>query len=476
MSTFAHGGATLLQIGDEFLTKQEKERIALQTTWEELYFSSHVHNKIVKVDGQTIDVDPLVPLPNLISEVFSDLIFLEFPKITFDDEVKDDLKPVIDKLAIDCLEAAGLNSATGMLFCNMFNVDGETNWKFMSPTQTLWETDKLGNLKHVIFFKYISTDKKGNKEFHIQEHSLMSSGATTKDGGKTITENKKHVIETYNIVIGPDKKIKNVFDLETINTGLDFIPVIIVWNIGQLKSSIGRSDYQGKEQMFAELDNRYDQVNYVLQEHSEPWTFVPPGVLNTNGQFSRRQGKMVEKAGGGTGDNSVDIVSWDASLQSAFKMIDSLIDTTLFTSRISNSIAGRSVDGVSGGAESGKAVIWKSVQTWTAVKKRQSYWSAFFKQFFLYLGKMDERYTDTLNEEAVNKIGVLWATNLPMDETADTQNLSIQVNSGIKSQKKAISELQNIDDTMAAEEQAQIKTEQEEQAAIDASSTQPVTL
>ena len=72
-------------------------------------------------------------------------------------------------------------------------------------------------------------------------------------------------------------------------------------------------------------------------------------------------------------------------------MIDSIIDVTLLTSRISSPIAGRADSG--GGVESGKAVIWKSVQTWTAVQKRQGYWTSFFKTFFLFAIVIYNTYT-----------------------------------------------------------------------------------
>jgi hypothetical protein len=464
----------LLQVEDEFLSVSDKKRILKQKEWEDLYSSSHVHSKVVMSNGSQKDIDPLVPLPSFVSETFSDLLFLTFPKISFDDEnIDKSLVPVYKEMAVDCLEAAGLNSATGMLFCNMFNIDKKTHWEFLSPTQTLWETDRLGNLTHVIFFKVIDKDDKGNITYHIQEHRLdvkSSMGAN-----KEIIETAVHVIEEYNIIVGVNGKIKVVFDESELQTGLDFIPVIIIWNIGQLNSKIGKSDYQGKEQLFADVDNRFDQANHVLDEHSDPWTFVPAGVLDQSGNFNKKLGKMVEKSGGGNGDNSVDIVSWDASLEANFKMIDELIDTVLFTSRISSSIASRTSGRNSGNNDSGKAVIWKSVQTWTAVKKRQSYWSAFFKSFFTNLGKMDENYK-AITDEAIEKMSILWNTNLPMDETADTQNLSAQVMANIKSKLKATKELQDITLKQAEEEQAQINKENQESATIDASSQQPVTL
>ena len=468
----------MLQIGEKFLDKSghDAKRIALQTRWLELYYSTHIHNKIVSANGDTIDIDPLVPLPNTISEIFSDLLFLNFPKISFGTASNDDqLKPITNKLAVDTLEAAGLNSATGMLFCNMFNIDSKTHWKFMSPTQAIWENDKLDNLETILFFKLKEVDKKGNMLYHIQEHKLIETGRKTLDGGKTTQPIIAGIIETYEMWVNVNYKITNIFNDVTTSTGLDFIPVITVWNVGQLNSKIGRSDYQGKEQLFAELDNRYDQINYVLQEHSEPWTFLPPGILTKNGQFQRRNGKMVEKAGGGVGDNTVDIVSWDASLDSAFRMIDSILDITLFTSRISGAIASRGNDSRGGGVESGKAVIWKSVQTWTAVQKRQGYWSTFFKVFFTYLGKMDKTYA-FLTEDVIKQFEIQWATNLPMDETADTDNLTKQVAGGIKSQLTAIGQLQDKDQDAAIKEQQQIQSEQETEASIQASSSTPVTL
>ena len=102
-------------------------------------------------------------------------------------------------------------------------------------------------------------------------------------------------------------------------TDIDFIPVVKYVNIGMMGLNSGKSDYQGKEQLFAEIDNRVDQINYILQEHADPWTLLPPGVLNEHGQFIRNQGKMIEK--GANTKSDVEIVAWNAQLEAAFQRL-----------------------------------------------------------------------------------------------------------------------------------------------------------
>ena len=446
----------MLQRGDVFLTKEDKRRIKLQTAWEKLYNSELIHQIVIDKTGTSRAVDPLIPLPNTISEIFADLLFLKFPIIKFDNEaLVETLRPVINKLKIDLLEAAGLNSATGMLFWVLFKKDGNTFWKFKSPTKVQWEKDELGQLIMVRFFSAIET-KGEDQRFFIREYNLIELG-------KKENISKRAILEEYEIVITiATQEVKMVDGFVSTDTGLDFIPVIEIQNIGQLNSPIGKSDYQGKEQLFAEIDNRVDQNNNVLQEQSEPWVGVPAGVLDEGGNFNRQNGKWFEKTmSGAQGDNEVDVVTWDASMNASFEQIKMMIRQVLFTSRISSPIAGFEEGNQ---VESGTALKWRSINTFSSLGRRRIYWGEAIRTFFLYYSKMTEGVPDL--KDMTDSMVIDWQESIPMDEQALTQNIVQRTGAQVMSKLAAIKKANEFDQKKAQEELDQIQKEQGDDADI----------
>ncbi len=439
----------LLQVGKVFLGRQDQKRIRLQSKWEKLYHSEFIHQIIVDKGGSRRAVDPLIPLANTVSEIFADLLFLEFPKINFDkDAIDKELVPLIDSLKIDLLEAAGLNSATGMLFWVLFKKDGKTFWRFKSPTEVQWQKDFTDELTMVRLFKQIEV-KGQNLTFFIQEWNLNLFG----EGEDTF---KRAIIEEYEVVVrASDHEVIRVMAVDAKDTGLPFIPVIEIQNIGQMNSPIGKSDYQGKEQLFAEVDNRVDQNNSVLQEQSEPWVGLPSGVLDEAGNFNRKNGKWFQKGmSGNQADNEVSVVTWDASLTASFEQIKLMVRQILFTTRISSPIAGFE-EGAT--VESGTALKWRSINTFSSLGRRRIYWEQAIKKFLLYYSQMTEGATDLT--EALDTVKIEWQDSLPMDDDSATDNVVKKVNAKVQSRLKAIMNLNEADRKNAQEELDQIDTE-----------------
>ena len=160
-----------------------------------MYYSQEVYNTTVKPDGSQAPVDPLIPLPNTISEIFSDLLFLEFPEMSFgDDENTDEVNEVLTRIRIQVLEAAGLVSAQGMVWWYLFMEDGQVKWKFIQPNFTLWEKDALGDLRTFRLFKELPAKNKGKKEFFIQEYIKTR----TMDSDKSVIVYSEYTITTSN--------------------------------------------------------------------------------------------------------------------------------------------------------------------------------------------------------------------------------------------------------------------------------------
>jgi hypothetical protein len=441
-----------------------------------MYQGTYIHQLTIQQSGGQATakkVDPLVPLPAVISEISSDLLFGEFPVLKMENEadqaVLDDYIMNNPQFGTDIQEASTMTTATGMLFWYLFIMDGQTFYKFIKPQNMLWEEDILGITKVQIFKEKSRSDNGKSAVYKVLE--LTFDYNESKFKSPYTDENRKYVTREYEIRVenpnGSGKDARVIKEVKLINeqiTDFDFIPVIKIDNIKVLGSKIGKSDYQGKEQMFAELDNRVDQINHVLQEHSEPWTLIPPGVLNKNGNFNKSNGKMIEKMGG-QGQDSVDIMSWDASLKDAFTQIETLIQLILFTSRISNPIAGFFTERTGSQVESGRALKWKSISTFSMIDRKRKYWNEAFRKYFKYLNAMDDNFN--LSDDF--KLEVLWKDGLPLDREAIVGQVVKEVNAGLKSKLSGIQQINEVTEDTAQKELDTITAEKQTQANIEAS-------
>jgi hypothetical protein len=454
-----------LEKGEVFPEKNERDRIKLQTEWEQMFHGLYHYRKIVDNSGQVTEIDPLVPIPATISEITADLLFGEFPEIDFQNTATDELfKQLVDNnkaIGTDLLEAATYNSFLGSIFWHNFLVEGKPYYKFVKSNKAVWDQDLWG-ITNVKFFTEIERDKSNRYiVYHIQEHDFIYD---TEKVSPYVDEGRKYRVQEYDIKVDLqyDNKIKEVTGLTEEITEWDFIPIIKVDNLRQMGVKVGKSDYQGKEQLFAEIDNRVDQINYVLQEHAEPWIVVPPGILNQSGNFNRRNGKMIERGVADGNGSDIGITSWEAQLESAFKQIETMIWLVFFSSRISAPIAGLDKGGQ---VESGRALKWKSVNTTSMIARKRKYWNEAFRIFFAIRQKIDPDFKNANIEDLV----IRWQDGLPLDDEAVVENVVKQVQSGIMSEVTAIQRTQEVDEDGATKELSQIRKEQQDKATIKGS-------
>jgi len=445
----------LLELNQRFPNEIEEQRIKVQSSWEKMYHSEYIYNKIIDYRGKQVPIDPLVPIPAIISEINADLLFGEFPKFNFQDETINKLinKMIRNKLESDMLELATYVSAVGTVFWKFFMIDNEINYEFIQGNKVAEWEEGLKGITNIKFFEELETDKYNKFTWYIIEEHIY--------------EDDQYFILRYKIKVkNTTNEIVKIEDIEREVTGLDFMPIIKVINIGQMNSKIGKSDYQGKEQLFAEIDNRVDQINYVLQENADPWKFLPPGILDPHGRFNKRDGKMVEKAPGG--DNTVDIVTWDASLDAAFRQIEKMIELVFFTCRISSPIAGLEKGGQ---VESGRALKWRSINTFSNINKKRKYFNKVFYKMFEIISKLDSEYKNI----DIDKLIIEWQDGLPLDSREITDNIIRQVQAGILSKLTAIQKINEVDKKEANDELEQIKKEKGDEAELQQRAL-PITL
>lgn len=450
----------MLQKGDVYPLPKDTARIQKQNNYERLLNSKSFGNfKLKSIDGRISReaVDPLVPLPQTISDISSDLLMGESPKITIPKD-QDDLNDWIfdTNLESKLLEGATYASSIGSIFSRMYKNEEEILYDFVAANNVTF-TRSLNVLTNVKFIDSIRNTKNSKgKLYNIQEYDLDKNEVT---------------ISTYTAQINKStNKVEEITNLKSETPGLDFIPVTQWVNIGIMGSDFGRSDYQGKEQLFAEIDNRIDQNNNVLEENAAPWLGMPPGILNQNGELNKSSSdnKMFEKAGSGNqGENSIDIIEWDGQLKSSFEQLTAMEDLVFFTSRISNSISGRTTGGTS---DSGRSLKWQSVSTIAMINRKKRYASDFLKTFI-------NQWTKLRDKEIVKKdIKVEFQDGLPLDDKEVIESTVKQFDSGLMSQETAIKNLQETDDLQTQEEIARIQSDQQFQTGLEVQASSPITL
>lgn len=451
--------ASILKKGERFPSEPEDKRIKQQLIWDDMY--NNVHHNIRKIivgerGASEKKIDPIVPLASLISDINGDLLFGEFPNITFGENNESFTDTVHERLKqwrtymSDVLSAASYNSALGTMFWYLFKMNDKVFYKFIKPVNTIWDEDIIGLTYVMFFFEYDRDPNNRWIKFKTQEHYYDYDDSEYES--PLLDDKRKHIVAESIITVRLDdtRKIVKIEDEKTEESGLSFIPIIKVENIKNLNAKNGKSDYQGKEQMLAEVDNRIDEINHVLTEHAEPWTLLPPGVLNEDGNFNRSNGKMIEKAqSGGQGTNNVDVVQWDGQLESSFNAIKMLIQLILFSSRISNPIAGFFFDNTGGQVESGRALKWRSINTTSMITKKRNTWNEAFNQFFTMWFNMDDQFKDVPDEIDMN---VFWKDGLPLDEEAVVENVIKQVRANVLSQQTAIQKINEVDPDEAQKE------------------------
>ena len=167
---------------------------------------------------------------------------------------------------------------------------------------------------------------------------------------------------------------------------------------------------------------------------------------------------MIEKAPGT--DNTVDIATWDGQLTAAFDIVEKMISMIFFTSRISSPIAGLEKGGV---ADSGRALKWRSINTFSAVQRRRVYYEAAHQKFFNFLKRLDPSIKGDVSD-----LQMIWRDGIPLDNSQIIDDVTQQVMSQIMSKKTAIMQVQEIDEKAALEEQDQILLENGQSADIEA--------
>jgi hypothetical protein len=452
----------LLEKGDIYPSAKDAERIERENYYERLLLNESTGNyKMVHENGviRKVPKDPLVPIPQTISDISADLLMGEFPNIVLPQTSEQDN---FNDWAMDTdlgsrlLEAATYVSAVGTVFSSLYKIDDEINYTLKASNKVTWE-ETNGKITNVKFILGITRTANGvNQVYEIQEWSINK--------GQLLIQHYEAEVRIS------DRKVKRVDVLSPEQRpGLDFVPIAKWVNVGIMGQPNGRSDYSGKSQLFSEIDNRVDQNNNTIEENQDPWKAIPAGILDERGEFNRSNyaNKMFEKTGGGQADNTVDVVTWDANMPASFQQIETMIDLTFFTSRLSNPITGRLKGGQS---DSGRSLKWQSVSTISMKNRKEKYAASFLRDFVNQWSRLSGTEIDK------KEIKIIWQDGLPIDEQEKTETVVQQVNAGLMSKETAIKELQELSTEDAQKELEKIQADETAAAELEARSVSPLVI
>ncbi|GEM_PF-6587746 len=384
----------------------------------------------------------LLPLPQTIAETGADLLIGESPSIVTNRQSATDAFIRRTFLNDFSLETATMLSALGSLFIKVW-YDGRVSRISSIDPASVRTYFEYGNLVECCIIEPVSNDTLNNErtqyvvEHHVPGHIYHYCLITKK--------HEPNCIERKEDITCIESDIPPVED-----TGLSYIPIAHFRNLGIPGQWYGRSDYFGKEQLFAEIENIVSMISYVLAENSEPWVLVPNGVINPRtGHFNRADGKWIEKSAGI--EQSVDIVSWNAGLTAAFEQLNKLMEMLLFTSRLSPALFSRDKHG---SVDSGRALKWRSIPTFSMLNRKRRYFERGLKELLRAGLELDG-----VSLPADWQVNIHWKDGLPQDHESTAQFYATLVSHGLCSKQTAVQHIFNVSEAAAAKEIERIASE-----------------
>jgi hypothetical protein len=307
----------------------------------------------------------------LISKVSADLLFGEqinfkFPEKT-DQKIIDAVDQIVNdnKLHTRNYESALANSYNGDSGIKLRrDAKGNPIIEYISPAIIFpeFEEDNINVTKKI----ELCWTKKVNGNTYLRKE-IHTIGAIDNEVWLMATDGTLKYQVDFSEVYGMNHTIKEHED-----TGIDDLLVKLIPNWKPTGFAFGISDYADLGTLFDEINNRMTRMADILNRHSDPKLAVPKGVLDEDGKVRTASFDLFEvSANTGGGINKPEYITWDASLESAFKEIDKIIEFLFLFSETSPSVFGLDKGGQ---AESGRALKFKLIRTLAKISRKKNYY------------------------------------------------------------------------------------------------------
>ena len=235
-----------------------------------------------------------------------------------------------------------------------------------------------------------------------------------------------------------------------VSTGINHPTLIHFPHSKSCGEHYGNSEYSGKiYQIFNRINERISSINRILDKHEEPKMGGPRLLLDQNGNLKNAQ--YFESDSGAIPQ----YITWNAELESSYKMLDRLIDTLFALTRVSKVFA-MAPDGAR--YDSQPAFRLQMAQTLAKIREWQIRAEYRIKKMIRVAMAMALGIADV---SEIPNPNVKWRDGLPKDVGMDAQTESVRVSSGTTSRVDAIRRLDDCDEAAALQTLAEIAREAE---------------
>lgn len=438
-------------------------RISEYDYFDRLFIGDHFSAFNIKIDNEQYGREYArlryvkVNFAGLLSKIIADMLFSE-PIIVKNKENQDwvDALWYENKMDIQCYESALSNSALGDAVFKIRVGKRRPN----SPKPTIIIED----ITPKIYFPKIDgfnvraepteqelswTFKSGNKTYLRQE--IHTSGKI---------ENKVYEMMGDKIMQDVGLEILGIPDLKPIvETGIDESLIVHIPNWKKGNKYFGISDYYDLDSIFYAINNRMTKIDNILDKHGDPILMVPKGIMDEKGQVNKKAMGVIEVIDGET--TKPEYIVWDASLETAFKEVEKLIEFMYMTGEVSPDILGMG----QGMSDSGRALKFKLMRTIAKTQRKKLYYDHALKEVVNVAMLLAQKYGDKIDVGGITLKGkpticeIQWADGLPIDNGENVENEIKAIDGGITSKKDAIMRVYQVDEKTAEEMVKDIKDE-----------------
>lgn len=255
-------------------------------------------------------------------------------------------------------------------------------------------------------------------------------------------------------------------------TGIDRSLVIHIPNYRDRSRFFGFDDYGDILTLQFALNNRLTKNENVLDKHSDPILAVPDGILDENGKVKREALHMFEISPSEDGGSPMmpEYITWNASLDNAFKQIDKLVEFLFMFSETSPDAFGMGQNG----AASGRALKLRLMRTIAKVNRKRIYFDRAIKEAAYVAQLLAKTHNLSIMGQKVQGEPTLpeieWQDGLPTDSYEAAQEEQLRVAAGNTSTVDSIIRLDHVDREAAEKTYERIKSE----TRVDPPSSSPV--
>lgn len=464
---------------NKFPTDADKARLDRYVMNDKLFMGQHFNAFSLRINDPKWTKEYYVlkyvtaNFAGLISKVCADMLFSEPVQIDTDDGDQDFIDGLMEqnKLHTQFYESALANSRHGDA---VFKIrSGKLNPGDETPTVIIEDISPAIYFPNVNPFnvRQIPTSQelawvlqRGNSKYlrkEVHEGSTITNELWLMDG--------QDVKSQVNLSV-----LGDAAPPATEDTGIKQSLIVHVPNWRDGSTYFGYDDYQDLMSLFYAINNRMTKGENILDKHSDPILALPEGVLDEEGKVRKESFHMFEIPSDGVGTPvKPEYITWNASLDPAFKQIEKLVEFLYMFSETSPDAFGM---GKGGQSDSGRALRYKMMRTIAKVARKKLYYDAAIKQVLFTAQAFAKANsipladgTKLTKDPVVPEI--IWSDGLPIDDREVIENEEIRLASGTQTVVDAIKNIENIDEDAAKDKYAAILAEE----AVDVPTTTPKT-